>query len=105
MMLLLVDITTVPGKRDEFARHIHELLGGGADGLFQYAVGLSSSEPDAIAIVEEWQDETTHAEFMRTETFATFRSAVASLGIGPPHSRQFTIDVPKAPETPVISLL
>ena len=104
-MLLLVDITTVPGKRDEYVGHLHELLGSGADGLMQYAIGTSSTEPETIAIVEEWQDEASHAAFFKTETFANFRSATATLGAGPPRGRQFTIDVPRAPETPIISLL
>jgi len=105
MMLLLVDITTLPGKRDEFVGHLHELLGGGADGLLQYAIGTTPSEPDTIALVEEWDDEAAHHAFMQTETFATFRSATSALGAGPPKARQFTIDVPRAPETPIISLL
>jgi quinol monooxygenase YgiN len=105
MMLLLVDIATVPGKRDEFVGHLHALLGGGADGLLQYAIGTTPSEPDTIALVEEWHDEAAHEAFMQTETFATFRSATNGLGAGPPKARQFTIDVPRAPETPVISLL
>jgi hypothetical protein len=42
---------------------------------------------------------------MQSETFATFRSATSALGAGPPKARQFTIDVPRAPETPIISLL
>jgi quinol monooxygenase YgiN len=105
MMLLLVDITTVPGKRAEFVAHLHELLGSGADGLMQYAIGTTPSEPDTIALVEEWQDEAAHAAFMQSETFAAFRSATSGLGAGPPKARQFTIDVPRAPETPIISLL
>jgi quinol monooxygenase YgiN len=105
MMLLLVDITTVPGKREEFIVHLHELLGGGAEGLLQYSIGTTPSEPETIALVEEWHDEAAHLAFMQTETFATFRSATSGLGVGPPKARQFTIDVPRAPETPIISLL
>ncbi len=105
MMLLLVDITAAPGKRDEFVGHIHALLGGGADGLLQYAIGTTASEPETIALVEEWRDEAAHAAFMQSETFAAFRAATSALGAGPPKGRQFTIDVPRAPETPIISLL
>jgi quinol monooxygenase YgiN len=105
MMLLLVDITTVPGKRDEFVVHLHELLGGGAEGLLQYAIGTTPSEHDAIALVEEWHDEAAHEAFMQTETFATFRSATRDFGAGPPKARQYTIDVPRAPDPPIISLL
>jgi quinol monooxygenase YgiN len=94
MLLLIVDLTALPGKRDELVAHVHALLGDGADGLLQYTIGTREQEPDAIAIVEEWQDAASHVKFMATETFAAFVEASRALNAGPPVSREFEIDVP-----------
>jgi quinol monooxygenase YgiN len=105
MMLLIVDLVAVPGKRAELVEHVHTLLGDAADGLLQYTVGTTAEHPDAIVIVEEWHDAATHEAFMQTEHFATFRTQTRDLHAAPPASRTFDIDVPAAPETPIISLL
>ncbi len=94
MMLLIVDATALPGKRDELVAHVHALLGDGADGLLQYTIGTRKEEPDALTIVEEWRDAASHATFMASETFAAFVKASSSLNAGPPVSREFEIDVP-----------
>ncbi len=105
MVLVIVDLVAVPGKRGELAEHVHALLGGGADGLLQYAVGFAKNDPNAIAVVEEWHDDAAHDSFVRTDFFAGFREATATLHATPPSNSIYSIDVPLPPETPIISLL
>ena len=105
MMLLIVDLVANSGKRAELVEHLHALLGDGADGLLQYAIGTTAENPEAIVVVEEWQDVATHTAFTKTKRFATFRAATRDLYASPPNGRQYEIDVPAPPETPIISLL
>jgi quinol monooxygenase YgiN len=105
MILIVVDVATLPGKRDEFVLHVHELLSGGPHGLLQYTLGTTASDLETLIIVEEWQDEVLHKIFIGSDKFATFEVATKMLVSGTPRSRQFTIDVPAGPKPPIISLL
>jgi quinol monooxygenase YgiN len=56
---LIGKVSTVPGKRDEFAAILLEGTGG-MPGCLSYVIATDPSDPDGLWITEVWENQASH---------------------------------------------